>query len=96
MIGGFNSAEDVALLGGFVEPYFAAVDEVWRTRTAEMAQSIVVGLYPTLQVSSALVERTDAHLSRGDVPPALRRLLLEGRDGVVRALKARERDAAAG
>ena len=29
-------------------------------------------------------------------PPALRRLLLEGRDGVVRALRARERDAAAG
>ncbi len=96
VIGGFNQAEQVSLLSGFVEPYFAAVDDAWRSRTAEMAQSIVVGLYPTLQVSAGLVERTDAHLASDDVPPALRRLLLEGRDGVVRALRARERDAAAG
>ncbi len=32
-------------------------------RTAEMAQSIVVGLYPTLQVSAALVERTKTQCS---------------------------------
>ncbi len=96
VIGGFNQTERPDLLSGFVEPYFAAIDDAWRTRTAEMAQSIVVGLYPTLQVSSALVDRTDAHLASGDVPPSLRRLLLEGRDGVVRALRARERDVAAG
>jgi aminopeptidase N len=40
------------------------------------------------------VEQTDRYLSEHDVPPALRRLLLEGRDGVVRALRARARDAA--
>ncbi|MCU1593091.1 MAG: aminopeptidase [Frankiales bacterium] len=96
VIGGFQSADQVALLEPFVEPYFAAIAHVWETRTAEMAQSIVVGLYPTLLVSPAVVERTDAYLSAEDVPGALRRLLLEGRDGVVRALRARARDAAAG
>ncbi len=95
VIGGFNQAEQVSLLESYVEPYFEVIEEVWRTRTAEMAQSVVVGLYPTLQVSPAVVDRTDAYLASPRVPPALRRLLLEGRDGVVRALRARECDAAA-
>jgi aminopeptidase N len=43
-----------------------------------------------------VVERTDVYLQDADVPPSLRRLLLESRDGVVRALRARARDAAAG
>ncbi len=94
VIAGFTQAEQVSLLEGYVEPYFDAIDEVWRTRTAEMSQSVVVGLYPMLQVSPAVVARTDAYLASRDVQPALRRLLLEGRDGVVRALHARARDAA--
>jgi aminopeptidase N len=96
VIGGFQKPEQVDLLKPWVEPYFAALDHIWATRTAEMAQHIVVGLYPTLLVSPAVVERTDAYLSSHAVPPALARLLLEGRDGVVRALRARARDAAAG
>jgi aminopeptidase N len=95
VIGGFVSAEQTDLLEAYVEPYFAAVGTVWAERTAEMAQNIVVGLYPTLLVSPAVVQRTDAYLAAGDVPPALERLLLEGRDGVNRALRARARDAAA-
>jgi aminopeptidase N len=61
-----------------------------------MAQQVVIGLYPTLLVSPRVVERTDLYLQDPDVPPSLRRLLLESRDGVVRALRARARDAAAG
>ena len=96
VIGGFQSAEQVALTEPYVEPYFAALSDLWETRTAEMAQNLVVGLYPTLLVSPAVVERTDAYLAAGEVPHALERLLLEGRDGVLRALRARARDAAAG
>ena len=58
-----------------------------------MAQNVVIGLYPTLLVSQDVVDATDRNLA-GDVPPALARLLLEARDGVVRALRARARDAA--
>ena len=95
VIAGFQNAEQVALTEAYVEPYFTKVGELWATRTVEMAQNLVVGLYPTLLVSPAVVERTDAYLSSAQVPPALERLLLEGRDGVVRALRARARDAAA-
>jgi len=95
VIGGFWSADQLPLLERFVEPYFEALETVWETRTAEMAQNIVIGLYPALLVSPAVVERTDAYLA-SDVAPALRRLLLEARDGVVRSLRARQRDTAAG
>ncbi len=95
VIGGFQQSEQLGLLEGFVERYFASVEQVWETRTAEMAQSIVVGLYPGLLVSQTVVDRTDAFLSSRELPAALRRLLLEGRDGVARALRARACDTAA-
>ena len=96
VIGGFWQAEQLEVLRAYVEPYFAAIGHVWATRTAEMAQQVVVGLYPSLLVSPEIVVRTDAYLAAGDVQPALARMLLEARDGVVRALRAQGRDAAIG
>ncbi|MDT7549203.1 MAG: aminopeptidase [Actinomycetota bacterium] len=96
VISGFWNAEQASLLEDYVEKYFAVIGDVWRDRTAEMAQQVVIGLYPTLLVSPRVVERTDVYLQDPDVPPSLRRLLLESRDGTVRALRARARDAAAG
>jgi aminopeptidase N len=96
VIGGFWSAEQLPLLERFVDRYFEVVGEVWEARTGEMAQHVAIGLYPSLLVSPSVVERTDAYLASREVPPALKRLLLEGRDGVVRSLRARERDTAAG
>jgi aminopeptidase N len=93
VIGGFAPADQIDLLQEWVEPYFTAIGRVWAERTAEMAQSVVIGLYPTLLVSPAVVERTDTYLAGADVPPALARLLGEARDGVLRALRARARDA---
>jgi len=90
-----RGADAQALLGPFVEPYFAAVEPVWRSRTNEIAQQVAVGLYPTLLASQELLDRTDAWLAQapGDLP-ALVRLVSEQRDGVARALRAQERDLA--
>ena len=96
VISGFWQAEQLEVLRDYVEPYFAAIGHVWATRTAEMAQQVVVGLYPSLLVSPEIVVRTDAYLAAGEVQPALARMLLEARDGVVRALRAQGRDAAIG
>ena len=61
-----------------------------------MAQNIVVGLYPTDLADDAPVDvlgATDAWLdAHPDAPAALRRLVLESRDGVRRALAAQEAD----
>lgn len=96
-IAGFARVHDRALLEPFVEPYFAALEQVWASRTNEMAQNIVVGLFPTLLTGTSvdLLARTDTWLEQlGDRTPALRRLLVENRDGVRRALTAQARDRA--
>lgn len=92
-IGGFSRVHDTGLLEPYAERYFDSLRDVWATRTHEIAQQIVVGLYPARLTTQETVDRTDAFLdSLGDEAPALRRLLLENRDGVVRALKAQAAD----
>ena len=94
VIGGFGRVHDTDLLRPFVERYFDALRRVWAERTNEMAQQVVTGLYPVQLAEQALLERTDRWLQDNpDAPPALRRLVLENRDGVARALRAQERDA---
>ncbi|KQX65826.1 aminopeptidase N [Angustibacter sp. Root456] len=90
---GFGRVHDVELLRPFVPRYFAAIENVWATRTNEIAQQIVVGLYPTLLADEALVTATDEWLeAHPDAMPALRRLVAENRDGVARALRAQATD----
>ncbi|MEG9248506.1 aminopeptidase N [Arthrobacter sp. Soc17.1.1.1] len=93
MIVGFTRVHDRELLAPYVERYFASLRQVWETRTHEIAQQIVVGLYPSLQTSQETLDRTDAFLAElGTEAPSLRRLVLESRDGIVRALKAQAAD----
>ncbi len=96
VIGGFGRVNDLALLEPYVEPYFAALVPVWKSRTNEMASQIAVGLYPAQLASPALLERTERWLTEAGAEPALKRLVVEGRDGVARALRAQARDAADG
>ena len=79
------------LLAPFTQRYFDSIDQVWGRRSSEVAQTVVVGLYPSWDVSDEAVSAADAWLA-GDKPPALRRLVLEGRAGIVRSLAARAFD----
>ncbi|MEW2137341.1 aminopeptidase N [Streptomyces sp. NPDC005409] len=83
------------LLREHTERYFAEIGEVWAGRSAEVARTVVVGLYPRLLVEQETVDRTDAYLADAAPAPALRRLLIEGRDEVIRSLRAQRVDAAA-
>ncbi|MGC7094015.1 aminopeptidase N [Amycolatopsis lurida] len=91
LIGGFSHPGQKALLSAYVEKYFAQIDEVWQRRSSERAQPTVMGLFPSWAVETATVEAADAWLA-GEHPAALRRLVSEGRAGIVRALAAREFD----
>ncbi len=93
VIRGFSHSDQTALLEPYVARYFEVVGDVWARRSSEVAQNVAIGLYPSWTVSAETVRATDAYLAGSDVPPALRRLIGEGRDGVLRALRARERDA---
>jgi aminopeptidase N len=53
---------------------------------------VVVGLFPSGVVEKPTVHAADAWFAQDDHPPALRRLVSEGRAGIVRALAAREFD----
>jgi aminopeptidase N len=92
IISGFSHPAQRELLGGFVERYFDVVAEVWSRRTSERAQAVVVGLFPAWAVRQETVDAADAWLADESHPPALRRLVSEGRAGIVRALGAREFD----
>jgi aminopeptidase N len=92
-INGFARAHDPALLAPFTEKYFEALPRVVAERTHALAQQIVVGLYPARQTTQATLDRTDEFLaSLGDDQTALRRMTLENRDGVSRALRAQAAD----
>jgi len=95
VIGGFGRAADTTLLEPYVGPYFDTLERVWKERTSEMATQIVVGLYPTVLAGPDLLRRTEEWLAVPDREPSLRRLVVESRDGVARALAAHERDRAA-
>ena len=66
---------------------------VYESRTSEMAQNIVIGLYPALVVDAEVAEKTDAYLENERPVAPLARLLAEGRDGIQRALRCQARDA---
>ncbi|MER5358951.1 aminopeptidase N [Streptomyces sp. NPDC002785] len=95
VIDGFVQTDQRELLAPYTEKFFATVKGVWESRSHEMAQQIAVGLYPSVQVSQATLDTTDAWLSSAEPNAALRRLMSESRSGVERALKAQAADAAA-
>jgi aminopeptidase N len=94
IIGGFQHREQEALLRPYVDRYFERLAPVWRDRSFEVAQTFSEGLYPHAGEEET-VRQTDAYLSGEDVPPPLRRILLEGKDDLERALRARSKDATA-
>ncbi|MGK9147302.1 aminopeptidase N [Plantibacter flavus] len=90
---GFGHVVDASVLEPLVEPYFAALNSVWESRSYKIAEYIVEGLYPAALASVALRDRTQAWLDENPEVPALRRMLVEGLAGVDRALAAQAKDA---
>ncbi|QKW19579.1 aminopeptidase N [Kitasatospora sp. NA04385] len=93
-IAGFNRAGQRELTAGYAEPYFEMLESVWAERSIEIAMRIVGGFFPRYQTSAGTLAATDAWLAgHPDAAPALRRLVLECRDDLARALRAQECDA---
>jgi len=92
-IAGFGHVWDTSLLEPYVAKYFEAIRGVWAGKSYETASTIITGFYPSQLVAAATLEATDAFLAElGDEAPALRRLVVESRDGVARALRAQAAD----
>jgi aminopeptidase N len=95
LLQGFHHPSQLALTEPYRQKFFDVVDEIWATRDSEPAQEFVYFAYPAAHVSAETVAATDAWLSVEGHPAPLRRLVAEGKDGVVRAIAARAFDAAA-
>ncbi|MEX5634439.1 aminopeptidase N [Parafrankia sp. FMc2] len=93
---GFWISDQQELTRPYVDRFFTEIGGIWKTRSFDSAQTITQMLFPSGVIEQATVDRTDTYLAEREPVPALRRALMEGRDGLVRALAARAKDTAAG
>ncbi len=92
-IAGFAPAGQRELTAPYAPRYFELLERVWAERTIEIAMRIVGGFFPRLQTSTQTLAAADAWLTgHPDAAPALRRLVLECRDDLARALRAQACD----
>jgi aminopeptidase N len=91
MLAGFMDHDQPELLAPYVDRYFAVVRDVWRDWTPDMARWFVSFAYPSTD-DPAVITKTSDLIDGAGLPPALVRLLVEGRDGLRRALRCQERD----
>ncbi|MGV9778136.1 aminopeptidase N [Streptosporangium sp. NPDC003464] len=92
---GFMDPHHPDLLEPYATEYFKEIGRIWKTWTFDSAQSFANGCYPALAISPETVARTQDFISAEQPPHALKRLLLEGADGVSRALRAQAKDTSA-
>jgi aminopeptidase N len=86
---GFGIGEQADLTKGYVDAYFAVLPRLWAERPEQMRSLLVARLFPQTAASPELIRRVDAFLEAEPRDNALRRVLIEARDGVERALKSR-------
>lgn len=95
-IAGFDQPSRRELLAPYAAKYFDAIERVWADRSIQIAMDVVKGLFPSLQDSQETLDATDAWLAAHEsAAPALRRLVLEARDDLARALRGQACDVAA-
>jgi aminopeptidase N len=88
---GFRDPDQDELLAPYAERYYAALAEMWTDGASDMAQYFTEYGYPATIISQQGIDAATNYLERTGPPPALARLLAEGRDDVARALRCRER-----
>ncbi|MCK9920450.1 aminopeptidase N [Frankia sp. AgPm24] len=93
---GFWISDQQKITLPYVDRFFAEIGGIWSSRSFDTAATISQMLFPSSVISPDTVAKVDAYLAERDPTPPLRRALLEGRDGLVRALAARQKDIAAG
>ena len=88
---GFNDPLHTEILTGFVDQYFDVLLKVWETKGFEIAETTATLLFPSWVISEETVQKAQHWLDVAgkDASHALRRTILEGRDAMTRALKAR-------
>jgi aminopeptidase N len=92
VLAGFADPDQRELVEPYCPKYFQVVGDVWREWSSAMAQDFASMIYSVGPISPETVEAIDSYIGGAQPPAALRRLLIEGRDDVLRALRCQERD----
>ncbi|MFE2413754.1 aminopeptidase N [Kitasatospora sp. NPDC059408] len=94
-IAGFALPAHRDLTALYAAPYFKLLEKIWAERTIEIAMRFVGGFFPSAQIGEPTLAEADAWLDgHPDAAPALRRLVIERRDDLARALRAQACDRA--
>jgi aminopeptidase N len=96
--GGFHAGgrDQVALTSPYVAAYLKAVPAIWMEREYEVARVITEGLFPDEPADAATIASVERLIDGGELQVNCRRILMEGRDGLVRARAARAADSGGG
>ena len=86
---GFGIGEQAELTKGYADAYFEVLPKLWAERPEQMRTLLAARLFPQSAASEELIAQLDAFLAAEPRDNALRRVLIEARDGVERALKSR-------
>ncbi|MCA0336118.1 MAG: aminopeptidase N [Actinobacteria bacterium] len=91
---GFGRGGEVSALEGFVDRYHEMLLGLERKGSHALVEAIVQTFYPRALASQRLLDATTGWLdAHPEAPAALRRLVVENRDPLARALRAQARDA---
>ncbi len=91
-LSGFADPDQDELLEPYGQRYFDVIGDIWQSWSSDMAQYFGKAAYPYWIITQQAISAADDYLERANPPAQLKRLLIEGRDDVARALRCRDRD----
>ena len=92
-LGGLSYIDHAEIMKNFIDKYFDSVATLWNSRTHEIGQSLVTGLFPSSNITQEVIEKSDKFLAENkDLAVGARRIIIEQRDALARALRAQEVD----
>jgi len=94
MMRGFHRFDQRRVLEPYAARYFQALGNVWKERDIEIGLAFARMMFPSVVVDDHTIKVTDQYLGRENVPGPVRRVLLEAKDSMQRAMRARAVDAA--
>ena len=93
ILAGISYMDHEEVLKNFVDKYFDSVSSLWNARTHEIGQSLVTGLFPSTNINQDVIQKCDEFLEKNkELAVGARRIIIEQRDSLARALKAQNAD----
>jgi aminopeptidase N len=93
ILAGISYMDHEEVLRNFVDKYFDSVSSLWNARTHEIGQSLVTGLFPSTNINLDVIKKCDEFLEKNkELAVGARRIIIEQRDSLARALKAQNAD----